>query len=92
MSRWWRRSVLDHPYLTVAYDDGHEEIYRASAMGGAVGELVLIPVLDAGYTGDPKTASTTPAPVPGEVKIVRYLTRYQEPALQDLSTFIRPKR
>lgn len=90
--RWWRRGILQEPYLKLAYDDGHDQIYSASGLGGAMGELVLVPYLDDGYSGDPHTASTKPAPVPGAMEVVRYLTSYREDALEDLASYLRPKR
>ena len=88
-TRWFRYTILDQSYLQLAYQDGREQIYRGVALGGKLGELVLVPEIEA----DTDNEGSPSAPSEGrlaEVKVIRYLTRYQQPVLEDLATFSAP--
>lgn len=83
LGRWWHRNVLQKPYLKMLQDDGHEVIYGGSAEGGRLGEIVL--VTEFPDSADDGVVTTTPERIPGTMKVIRYLTRFKRPALQDLA-------
>ena len=83
LGRWWHRNLMQEPYLEVLRDDGHEVIYGGSAEGGSLGELVL--VTEFPDSGDEGVNPTALEPIPGTMKVIRYLSRFKRPALQDLA-------
>ncbi|MBU6429737.1 MAG: hypothetical protein KGR26_12040, partial [Cyanobacteria bacterium REEB65] len=93
-ARWWRHAVLGKPYLQRVFSDGRTAVYFGSTAGGTLGELVLTPSLGI-MAAPPNADAANVAPagatsLPGALEIIRYLTSFQKPVLEDLASFAKP--